>query len=320
MAVYRNIQTSFWTDATIADDFTPKDRYFYLYLFTNPHTNLCGCYAISKKQISWETGYPAETIDALLKRFEEDLNVIRYNKDTKEILLVNWHKYNWTSSDKFRKPLENEIREIRCNEFKQYLLEIFNGIDTVSIPYEYRSDTTVTDTDTDTDTDTVSVTVPDTVSHAHAHAREPEPDHDPKPGQADKVDQPENPVTKSEPVEDQTQVDKFERFWGLYPKHTNRLMAEQAWSRLQPDKELYEKIINSLELHVKNNPEWCRDDGRYIPRADNWLNECRWDDEIPKATSGSPPRATAPPKNHFETREDSDPDYAAIERRKLGIG
>ena len=47
MAIYRNVQTSFWTDVKIADDFNPEDRYFYLYLFTNPHTNLCGCYEVS---------------------------------------------------------------------------------------------------------------------------------------------------------------------------------------------------------------------------------------------------------------------------------
>lgn len=56
MAVYRNVQTSFWTDSKVIDDFTPKDRLFYLYLFTNPHTNLCGCYEVSKKQISIEIG------------------------------------------------------------------------------------------------------------------------------------------------------------------------------------------------------------------------------------------------------------------------
>ena len=52
MALYRTIQISFWTDTKIVDDFTPEDKYFYLYLFTNPHTNLSGCYEISKNQMS----------------------------------------------------------------------------------------------------------------------------------------------------------------------------------------------------------------------------------------------------------------------------
>ena len=55
MAIYRSIQMSFWTDSKVVDEFTPEDRYFYLYLFTNPHTNLAGCYELSLKQASVET-------------------------------------------------------------------------------------------------------------------------------------------------------------------------------------------------------------------------------------------------------------------------
>ena len=47
MASYRNISMDFWTDSKVVDDFTPEDRYIYLYCMTNPHTNLCGCYEVS---------------------------------------------------------------------------------------------------------------------------------------------------------------------------------------------------------------------------------------------------------------------------------
>ena len=39
MAKYRSIQTSFWSDSKIIEDFTPEDRYFYLYLLTNEKSN-----------------------------------------------------------------------------------------------------------------------------------------------------------------------------------------------------------------------------------------------------------------------------------------
>lgn len=38
MASYRNISMDFWTDSKVVDDFTPEDRYIYLYCMTNPHT------------------------------------------------------------------------------------------------------------------------------------------------------------------------------------------------------------------------------------------------------------------------------------------
>lgn len=151
MAIYRNVSMSFWTDNKISDDFTPEDRYFYLYLFTNPHTNLCGCYEISIKQISNETGYSKDSVENLINRFEKVHKVLRFSKETKEVLLINWSKYNWTTSDKFRKPLYKEIENVKNSIFRAFLTDIFNGKDTVSIPYQYGSDTTVTVTDTITD-------------------------------------------------------------------------------------------------------------------------------------------------------------------------
>ena len=144
MAIYRNIQMSFWTDPKVADDFTPEDRYFYLYLFTNPHTNLCGCYKISKRQMASEIGYSQDTIERLIDRFSSVHKVMQYCKETKEILLFNWHKYNWTKSEKFVKPLLSEINNVKNDVFKRFLTDLVEKKDTVSIPYAYGMDTTDT--------------------------------------------------------------------------------------------------------------------------------------------------------------------------------
>lgn len=136
VAFYRNIQMTFWTDTKIADEFTPEDRYFYLYLFTNPHTNLAGCYEIGIKQIANEIGYKAELVKNLLNRFEKVHGVARYSNETKEVLLLNWYKYNWTTSEKFRKPLLKEIQSVKNKDFQTYLLGLFNGEETILNPVE----------------------------------------------------------------------------------------------------------------------------------------------------------------------------------------
>ena len=146
MAYYRTVSMSFWTDAKVVEDFTPEDRYFYLYLFTNPHTNLCGCYEVSTKQIAYETGYDQGTIERLIKRFAEVHKVLCYSKQTKEVLLINWHKFNWTTSEKYRKPLKAAIDSIKEESFKSYLMDLYECVDTVSIPYPYGTDTTNTNT------------------------------------------------------------------------------------------------------------------------------------------------------------------------------
>lgn len=123
MALYRNVSISFWTDSKVDDDFTPEDKYFYLYLLTNPHTNLSGCYEISMKQMECETGYNCDTVKRLLNRMEEIHNVIRYNVESKEVLVLNWWKYNWTASQKVGNAVVSLCGKIKCDVFKKYTMD-----------------------------------------------------------------------------------------------------------------------------------------------------------------------------------------------------
>lgn len=123
MAIYRNIRLSFWTDPKIVDEFDLEEKYFFLYLLTNPHTNLCGCYQISFRQIADESSLPADQILTLIQRME-DLGTISYCPETKEILILHWYRYNWTTSSKFRKALIRDISQVRNLEFKQYLVAL----------------------------------------------------------------------------------------------------------------------------------------------------------------------------------------------------
>lgn len=159
MAIYRNVQLSFWTDNKVEDEFTPEDKYFYLYLLTNPQTNICGCYEVSYKQMCNQTGYNKDTIERLINRFEKVHNMIRYSKDTKEILILNWYKYNWSSSAKVITGIDSVAKHIKCKTFKDYVYKMLdakkNGTD---IDYEYTIQTSVSDTDSVSDSDTVTDT------------------------------------------------------------------------------------------------------------------------------------------------------------------
>ena len=156
MAIYRNIHITFWTDTKIADDFSPEDKYFFLYCLTNPYTNIIGCYEISVKQMAYDMGYSKDGIESLLKRFKEHHKILDYDFDTKELFIKNWYKYNWTNSPKLDQPLLNAIKEIKNETFKKEIIDLYNKRDTVSIPYKYGTDTTDTDTDTVSVTDTVT--------------------------------------------------------------------------------------------------------------------------------------------------------------------
>lgn len=181
MAIYRNVSMNFWTDSKVDDEFTPEEKYFMLYLLTNPHTNILGCYEISMKQMERETGYNIDTIHRLISRMQDTHGVIQYDAATKEILIVHWSKYNWQKSDKVLKALIDAAAFIKSASFKAFIS------DTVYIRYGYRMDIT---TDTVTVSDTVSVLDTDNMA---ADEQRPAP-------------APEQPVEKS--VENQQPVEK----------------------------------------------------------------------------------------------------------------
>ncbi|PUF85810.1 DNA replication protein DnaD, partial [Bacillus altitudinis] len=94
MAKFRQVYTTFWNDPKVTEEMTPEDRYFYLYLITNPNTTQIGVYSITKKQMAFDLGYSIESINSLMDRFETHHELIVYNNETRELAIKNWAKYN----------------------------------------------------------------------------------------------------------------------------------------------------------------------------------------------------------------------------------
>jgi DnaD/phage-associated family protein len=137
MAKYRAVHTTFWDDAFVLD-LTPEEKYFYLYLMTNDKTTQCGIYELPKRVMEMQTGYHRETIDKLLKRFME-YKKVDYNDSTKEVMMINWAKYNFINSPKVKKCIQKELESIKHTPFKDLylsnLIQYGYRIDTVSIDY-----------------------------------------------------------------------------------------------------------------------------------------------------------------------------------------
>ena len=135
MAKYRQIHIEFWQDGFVLD-LTPEEKYFYLYLMTNSKTTQCGIYELPKRIIETETGYNRETVDKLLQRFI-DYGKIIYHEPTKDIMILNWIKFNWINSPKvislIKKELSNVKNPSHIKAFKEKCIEYGYGIDTVCI-------------------------------------------------------------------------------------------------------------------------------------------------------------------------------------------
>ena len=84
----RSVNTKFWDDPFI-EELTSSEKLLFLYLLTNPLTNLLGIYEITIKRISYDTGLSQEIIRKGLERFE---TVKKVFFDDNYIILLNFLK------------------------------------------------------------------------------------------------------------------------------------------------------------------------------------------------------------------------------------
>lgn len=173
----RMVETDFWQDEKVIEQFSPEDKYFMMYLLTNPKVTSIGIYKFRKKVVAFELGYTLDSVKVLLDRFENKYQMIKYNDSTQEIAVLNCLKY---TINKGGKPIESMVeREIKNIDDGGLILATYNrmidwwsksdrGIDKSiqllfekelskrKVPKENTNTNTYTNTSTYTNTDTGS--------------------------------------------------------------------------------------------------------------------------------------------------------------------
>lgn len=91
-----------------------------------------------------------------------------------------------------------------------------------------------------------------------------------------------NPIQSESESESNPNItrDAFDVFWDAYPRKVGKSSARKAFSRVKAD---LNTLISSVERQ-KGSDQWKRDGGRYIPNPATWLNQGRWEDELPVET------------------------------------
>jgi len=99
---------------------------------TNSKTTQCGIYELPMRVMEYETGYNRETVEKLLKRFE-DYGKIKYNIATKEIIICNWIKYNKINSPKVKACILKELKSVK---YKGFIDEFYRMCKRYSYPID----------------------------------------------------------------------------------------------------------------------------------------------------------------------------------------
>lgn len=93
MSKQRRVNTAFWDDPYI-EKLSYNERYFFLFLLTNPHTTIAGIYEISIKKMSFYTGLKTDQIEKFLSKFIKDKKVLYIEN---YIFMVNAIKHQMLS-------------------------------------------------------------------------------------------------------------------------------------------------------------------------------------------------------------------------------
>lgn len=276
MAVKRIVSTSFWSDSKV-DTFSPEDKYFMLYLLTNPHTTQLGIYEFSMKHAAFEMGYSVETVQALLSRFQDRYKIIRYCQDTGEIAIKNYLKHSIVKGGKpVLDCLKKELSQVKSKELVNFVFLANQNSENATvrefilyIQDKYKLNDNVNDNDNDNDNERI---VDDSWYDS----------------QSQEEGKSKPPKRKKATAKEDYDLEGFNAFYAAYPRHAGKADALKAWNKLKPDIVLQAKMGEALTAQ-KKSPQWTKNNGQYIPMPSTWLNGKRWEDEVQTQTQPNIP-------------------------------
>ena len=152
-SVSRVVSTSFWEDDKVVNDFSPEDKYFFLYLLTNPHTSQLGIYKLVPKTAAFEMGYSVDAVKVLLERFENKYEIIRYSKKTSEVAIKNYLRHSVLKGGKpVMDCLLQEEKQVEDKSLLQYVCSSISTKDNLNKTVEeYISHIDINNNDNDND-------------------------------------------------------------------------------------------------------------------------------------------------------------------------
>lgn len=89
-----------------------------------------------------------------------------------------------------------------------------------------------------------------------------------------------NPNPNPNPNPTRARDAAFDAFWSAYPRKVGKTAARKAFTKVQTD---LGTLLSAVEAQ-KRSAQWRKDNGQYIPNPATWLNQGRWEDEVPQGT------------------------------------
>lgn len=140
----RILHTRFWHEDSYINSLKPKQKLYFMYLFTNSYANISGIYELPIKYRMVDTGLNEKEIESFQKKFMDDL---KYGFIDNWVIILNNHKYNNYTGEKNNRAKEKEMLSIpkQVIELRNILLQKKHNLknDTLSIDYLQHADSPI---------------------------------------------------------------------------------------------------------------------------------------------------------------------------------
>lgn len=125
----RYISTNYWKDNYIAD-LDPTEKLLFVYLLTNPKTNIAGVYEINIREIAFDTGIDKDMVLKIMERFTADGKASYVSG---YVLMKNWVKHQ-SMNPSVRQGIDRCLKSLPT-ELLEYVLTDDEGY-SVGIAYD----------------------------------------------------------------------------------------------------------------------------------------------------------------------------------------
>ena len=253
MRDYSKVNGQFWTGKTgkaLRGD--AQAQIVALYLVTSPHSNMIGVYHCPILYIAHETGLPIEGASKGLQRLIEG-EYCTYDEASDTVFVHEMAKYqigeSLSPNDKQVKGVQKQFDNLPQGRIKQEFFaryaKAFHLAKTGGKGKPLRS-----------------------------------PLQDPpKPGAgAGAGTGTGNPHTPKGAEE------LFAEFWEAYPRKVGKDAVKKLFLRKAVDESLLAEMLAAIAEQAATE-QWRKDGGQFIPNPATWLNQGRWQDEVPQAAS-----------------------------------
>ena len=296
MGIKRIVDIGFWNDNKVIDFFSPEDRYFMLYLLTNPHTTQLGIYEYNKRIMAFELGYSLEAVTVLLDRFENKYGIIIQSKETNELAILNYLRYSIITGGKPVEDLLNkEIKRIKNKELIFQVAEHVLKYEEVNVTVEKvciellkekssKKENILNDNDNDNDNDnekSYPKSYNDSYNDSYNKQKNIPSGEEETTNSTIKIPLDNKIDNKRKTKKSQVKhkhIEEFEMLWEQYPNKKGKDKAQSEYIKARENGTSYEEVEKGIQNYIKEIKVKGTQKS-YIKHGATWFRNKCWQDE-----------------------------------------